>query len=155
MFTRGECNKHRVLRDGSGHIFAFVPSSKGCKRLVAVAPQIGRRNSKRESSLWSGNWSVRWRRTSAYGSNWKKRYGPTSEVPRRLPRGNPRPSPSRPAANPVRPTDSGLHGRFRAGWMSKFTLRSPLAANTVTAPSDEHTSELQSLRHLVCRLLLE
>src|ERR1039458_6269823 len=90
MFTSRECNKHRVLRDGSGHIFAFVPSSNGCKRLVAVAPQIGRRNSKRESSLWSGNWSVRWRRTSAYGSNWKKRYGPTSEVPRRLPRGNPR-----------------------------------------------------------------
>src|ERR1039457_1947318 len=85
MFTSRECNKHRVLRDGSGHIFAFVPSSNGCKRLVAVAPQIGRRNSKRESSLWSGNWSVRWRRTSAYGSNWKKRYGPTSEVPRRLP----------------------------------------------------------------------
>src|ERR1039458_7159432 len=47
MFTSGECNKHRVLRDGPGHIFAFVPSSNGCKRLVAVAPQIGRRNSKR------------------------------------------------------------------------------------------------------------
>src|ERR1017187_2628161 len=55
MFTSRECNKHRVLRDGAGHIFAFVPSSNGCKRLVAVAPQIGRRNSKRESSLWSGN----------------------------------------------------------------------------------------------------
>src|ERR1017187_9827758 len=54
MFTSRECNKHRVLRDGSEHIFAFVPSSNGCKRLVAVAPQIGRRNSKRESSLWSG-----------------------------------------------------------------------------------------------------
>src|ERR1039457_6068873 len=42
MFTSRECNKHRVLRDGSGHIFAFVSSSNGCKRLVAVAPQIGR-----------------------------------------------------------------------------------------------------------------
>src|SRR5437899_4363116 len=27
--------------------------------------------------------------------------------------------------------------------------------NTIVARSEEHTSELQSLRHLVCRLLLE
>src|ERR1035438_1894919 len=30
----------------------------------------------------------------------------------------------------------------------------PLATNYVDARSEEHTSELQSLRHLVCRLLL-
>src|SRR5262245_62846953 len=30
-----------------------------------------------------------------------------------------------------------------------------LAANFATRRSEEHTSELQSLRHLVCRLLLE
>src|SRR5262245_63381698 len=30
-----------------------------------------------------------------------------------------------------------------------------IAAATASARSEEHTSELQSLRHLVCRLLLE
>src|SRR5258705_7043809 len=30
-----------------------------------------------------------------------------------------------------------------------------VAGNSVSARSEEHTSELQSLRHLVCRLLLE
>src|ERR1035441_9445130 len=30
-----------------------------------------------------------------------------------------------------------------------------VAGNTLIARSEEHTSELQSLRHLVCRLLLE
>src|SRR5205814_8625505 len=34
--------------------------------------------------------------------------------------------------------------------------RSPTPANAASRPrSEEHTSELQSLRHLVCRLLLE
>src|SRR5258705_6785219 len=35
----------------------------------------------------------------------------------------------------------------------KFT--SDYAAGTLKGRSEEHTSELQSLRHLVCRLLLE
>src|SRR5436853_651491 len=35
-------------------------------------------------------------------------------------------------------------------WQKAQTLRSELQAR-----SEEHTSELQSLRHLVCRLLLE
>src|SRR5258705_9782734 len=39
--------------------------------------------------------------------------------------------------------------RYRA-WR---VLRSPIG--TVSFRSEEHTSELQSLRHLVCRLLLE
>src|ERR1035441_4902898 len=33
--------------------------------------------------------------------------------------------------------------------------RTAFAANAVRCRSEEHTSELQSLRHLVCRLLLE
>src|SRR5262245_63892032 len=37
---------------------------------------------------------------------------------------------------------------------SAFSRRKSSAAGTVTR-SEEHTSELQSLRHLVCRLLLE
>src|SRR5438045_4901132 len=48
------------------------------------------------------------------------------------------------------------------GWPKSTVLRtffSLLAANTQNSPlrvrSEEHTSELQSLRHLVCRLLLE
>src|SRR5262245_64197204 len=33
--------------------------------------------------------------------------------------------------------------------------KKPLVAKSSTLRSEEHTSELQSLRHLVCRLLLE
>src|SRR5262245_66656724 len=43
----------------------------------------------------------------------------------------------------------------RASWSAASTRQ---AASRATAPkwrSEEHTSELQSLRHLVCRLLLE
>src|SRR5262245_64684843 len=47
----------------------------------------------------------------------------------------------------------------RRHWVSKERFLEGLAvANMVpgaTARSEEHTSELQSLRHLVCRLLLE
>src|SRR5262247_4692160 len=46
-------------------------------------------------------------------------------------------SPSRPA----RRRTPGGRGRRRRGWRARR--------------SEEHTSELQSLRHLVCRLLLE
>src|SRR5258705_2865324 len=35
------------------------------------------------------------------------------------------------------------------------TTLSPIAAASFFRRSEEHTSELQSLRHLVCRLLLE
>src|SRR5205814_6631865 len=38
---------------------------------------------------------------------------------------------------------------------SPFTTIWPLAPSATVWRSEEHTSELQSLRHLVCRLLLE
>src|SRR5262245_62249022 len=38
---------------------------------------------------------------------------------------------------------------------SEPTMTSPLPSLRATSRSEEHTSELQSLRHLVCRLLLE
>src|ERR1035438_9925202 len=41
------------------------------------------------------------------------------------------------------------HGRFDAGMMAPGIQTNPAQR------SEEHTSELQSLRHLVCRLLLE
>src|ERR1039457_1356329 len=90
MFTSGRLNKHRVLRHGAEQILKLMASSNGRKRLIAVAPRIGGRNSNGEWNLWSGNWSARCRRTSACESNWKKPCGPTNEVPRRFPRGNPR-----------------------------------------------------------------
>src|SRR5262245_63784061 len=43
---------------------------------------------------------------------------------------------------------------FRHPVEDRCTGRGPLA-HTVPPRSEEHTSELQSLRHLVCRLLLE
>src|ERR1035438_1188082 len=36
----------------------------------------------------------------------------------------------------------------------EWTIGSPNALDVFTVRSEEHTSELQSLRHLVCRLLL-
>src|ERR1035438_10570440 len=39
--------------------------------------------------------------------------------------------------------------------MVAFRVWSSAPASAVTSRSEEHTSELQSLRHLVCRLLLE
>src|SRR5947199_5274936 len=60
---------------------------------------------------------------------------------------------------------SDLAGRDEAGWMrpgtiylgSLMPLRNLEAVRALAARkrSEEHTSELQSLRHLVCRLLLE
>src|SRR5258705_9477253 len=38
---------------------------------------------------------------------------------------------------------------------ASFQPASPTTASTQDLRSEEHTSELQSLRHLVCRLLLE
>src|SRR5205814_10638934 len=40
------------------------------------------------------------------------------------------------------------HAAALAAWSSR-------ASRSISARSEEHTSELQSLRHLVCRLLLE
>src|SRR5262245_64175829 len=47
------------------------------------------------------------------------------------------------------------------GWVMQMTAfraagaTSTTSTTTTTSRSEEHTSELQSLRHLVCRLLLE
>src|SRR5438045_7248174 len=42
------------------------------------------------------------------------------------------------------------------GWLAARTERIKLGSAIMQIPrSEEHTSELQSLRHLVCRLLLE
>src|SRR5437899_4863787 len=43
-----------------------------------------------------------------------------------------------------------------SGWMAAVPLETGVPGNATGANrSEEHTSELQSLRHLVCRLLLE
>src|SRR5437899_8897391 len=51
--------------------------------------------------------------------------------------------------DPARPTK-----RFRATLGASREIRDP-EAHAGLHRSEEHTSELQSLRHLVCRLLLE
>src|SRR5205814_10252372 len=52
-----------------------------------------------------------------------------------------------------------LLGRRRTRWARRSstssTARSRRSRRVRTRRSEEHTSELQSLRHLVCRLLLE
>src|SRR5205814_10537044 len=53
-----------------------------------------------------------------------------------------RPQRVRSPASPRNARSPGYHGEARALWKT-------------LARSEEHTSELQSLRHLVCRLLLE
>src|SRR5205814_5770441 len=45
--------------------------------------------------------------------------------------------------------------RVRLGQAARVVGDPPLAAWPSRTRSEEHTSELQSLRHLVCRLLLE
>src|SRR5471030_3367302 len=44
---------------------------------------------------------------------------------------------------------------FRSSWTTVFSGGWSLHAIPTHVRSEEHTSELQSLRHLVCRLLLE
>src|SRR6266581_7082776 len=44
---------------------------------------------------------------------------------------------------------------FRSHWPAAWGRRSPRACAARAARSEEHTSELQSPVHLVCRLLLE
>src|SRR5262245_63298857 len=55
---------------------------------------------------------------------------------------------------PAERTEMCFAGRSNVG---KSSLINGLAGRTLarTSRSEEHTSELQSLRHLVCRLLLE
>src|SRR5690348_17892787 len=48
-----------------------------------------------------------------------------------------------------------VHGVVFTGWMALFITQASLIATKRPARSEEHTSELQSPVHLVCRLLLE
>src|SRR5437899_7951469 len=48
-----------------------------------------------------------------------------------------------------------IPGRRSPNWGAPITESYPHAARLPRLRSEEHTSELQSLRHLVCRLLLE
>src|SRR5262245_63646195 len=48
--------------------------------------------------------------------------------------------------------DAGRLSRVRAGRLDRFGLYANIAARFAEVRSEEHTSELQSLRHLVCRL---
>src|SRR5687768_18197590 len=57
-------------------------------------------------------------------------------------------SSSSPGPGPVRPTPSAPSSRA-------CSRPSPTAATSCSTRSEEHTSELQSRLHLVCRLLLE
>src|SRR5258705_13980307 len=58
-----------------------------------------------------------------------------------------------PLAAKRQPRRARVH-RIR-GWRRSFFPRGRLARWSGDHRSEEHTSELQSLRHLVCRLLLE
>src|SRR5262245_64842824 len=65
-----------------------------------------------------------------------------------------------PAAEPAATTPRASPRRAvnqRATATAEVELDAPPMANMIKTPkrSEEHTSELQSLRHLVCRLLLE
>src|ERR1035441_9534030 len=54
------------------------------------------------------------------------------------------------------PSTKALSLRLRDGWRSlRRALASIWRMRSRVTRSEEHTSELQSLRHLVCRLLLE
>src|SRR2546429_2993930 len=46
-------------------------------------------------------------------------------------------------------------GGMRSSWESEVNHHGPLFGNGHVLRSEEHTSELQSRLHLVCRLLLE
>src|SRR5438045_7491370 len=63
-----------------------------------------------------------------------------------------RSAPSAPKAAQASPTGCGSSCPRRS--QSTFPI-SRVTATPALARSEEHTSELQSLRHLVCRLLLE
>src|SRR5205823_13457890 len=62
----------------------------------------------------------------------------------------------RPVAAPRRTAPSRLRGvRARSPPAARCPARSPGASGRPCPRSEEHTSELQSLAYLVCRLLLE
>src|SRR5258705_9265259 len=52
-------------------------------------------------------------------------------------------------------SSSGGHQRMRSSSFSSRRSTTPVRGSERLDRSEEHTSELQSLRHLVCRLLLE
>src|SRR5437899_4759969 len=75
----------------------------------------------------------------------------------RLARSAIQPPPSRfTASTRTRSADQALYPTRGGGWLADWGAGSRRGSFTVsTGRSEEHTSELQSLRHLVCRLLLE
>src|SRR5947199_7089297 len=77
--------------------------------------------------------------TMSHGALGQRRPPPEDEIMRRTPPPRPTPVPVAPASQPA--------------WVA-FGARNATHAGC-EARSEEHTSELQSLRHLVCRLLLE
>src|SRR5438045_9193695 len=62
-------------------------------------------------------------------------------------------------ALPILPTNGRSNQLTAGGTTGWHAERSPASSSSASATSscrsEEHTSELQSLRHLVCRLLLE
>src|SRR5258705_9916693 len=50
---------------------------------------------------------------------------------------------------------SALFSAHSRAWVLKSSNTTPVPVPVLVSRSEEHTSELQSLRHLVCRLLLE
>src|SRR5262245_64008462 len=63
---------------------------------------------------------------------------------------------SRSPAHAVRITDHLVrHAEFFPTPSEIYTMASATVGDDAPKRSEEHTSELQSLRHLVCRLLLE
>src|ERR1039458_7611296 len=56
---------------------------------------------------------------------------------------------------PDRPGPTGKFEAKSAGTMPSYAPDGDGGTNRDATRSEEHTSELQSLRHLVCRLLLE
>src|SRR5260363_172617 len=59
------------------------------------------------------------------------------------------------AASERRPVVRGLQRRFEGALFYRWPCRARAAPVRHSARSEEHTSELQSPDHLVCRLLLE
>src|SRR5262245_62753880 len=83
--------------------------------------------------------------------------GPVDEISRRMARPSVvLPDPDSPTTPSVSPCRNSMLTPSTA-LMCPTTLRNTprLTGNHTFSRSEEHTSELQSLRHLVCRLLLE